>query len=88
MNRQDIEPMLKAAQVAEILGYKDDDKAREIMRQMVHMERPLRVTAKALEKWISERMYQPVHNSGTGRTQQAEDRIPRRRRGKLQGVVV
>lgn len=87
MNRQDIEPMLKAAQVAQILGYKDDDKAREIMRQMVHMERPLRVTAKALEKWIGERMYQPVQESGKGRTQQAEDRIPRRRRGKLQGVV-
>ena len=82
-----VEPMLKAADVAQILGYKDDDKAREIMRQMVHMEKPLRVTAKALEKWINERMFQPVQQSGEARTRPAEDRIPRRRRGRLQGVV-
>lgn len=82
-----MEPMLRPAQVAEILGYKDDDKAREIMRQMVHMEKPLRVTAKALEKWINERMYQPVQTDRKEGAQRAEDRIPRRRRGKLQGVV-
>ena len=78
--------LIKPAQVAEILGMKDMDAVRRIMRQMIHMEKPLRVTEGALQGWISGKMYQPVHKNGKEGTQTAEDRIPRRRRGKLQGV--
>ena len=76
-----MERMLTPADVAEILGYKDTDTARRIMRKMVHMESPLRVTETALEGWINERMYRPAAEPAP-----AEGRFPRRRNGKLRGV--
>lgn len=77
--------LMKPAQVAEILGMKDMDAVRRIMRQMVHMEKPLRVTEGALQGWINARMYKPVGGEKT-QAAQAEGRIPRRRGGKVQGV--
>ena len=82
-----MERWLRATTVAEILDYKDLEKVREIMRQMVHMENPLRVTESALEAWIGQRVYRPA---GTAKKETkkpaAEGRIPRRRGGKLQAV--
>lgn len=77
-----MEKMLTPADVAEILGYKDQDTARKIMRGMIHMENPLRVTEKALEGWINERMYRPAAQTAAP----AQGRFPRRRNGKMQGV--
>ena len=69
--------LMTPAEVADILGYKDVGVAREIMRSMVHMEKPLRVTERALQGWISQRM----QGGGTATAEKAEatDRIPRRR---------
>ena len=53
-----MERLLKPAEVGAILGYRDMNRVREIMRSMVHMESPLRVTEKALEKWMNQRMYE------------------------------
>ena len=79
-----MEKMLTPANVAEILGYKDLDSARRIMRGMIHMENPLRVTETALEGWINERMYRPA---GEAQAQApAGGRFPRRRNGKLREV--
>ena len=73
---------LTPAEVGQILGYKDPDTIRRIMRQMIHMENPLRVTERALEAWISERTYKPVNfYTDAVPTIKAEDRIPRRRGG-------
>ena len=77
---------LTPAEVGQILGYKDGDTVRRIMRQMVHMENPLRVTEKTLEAWISQRTYGP--GGGTKakqtrrRTEETANRIPRRKGGK------
>lgn len=78
-----MDKLLTPAKVAEILGYKDTDTARRIMREMIHMENPLRVTEKALEGWINERMYRPAADA---KAAPAEGRFPRRRNGKLRGV--
>ena len=62
--------LMKPAEVAEALGYRDMNRVREIMREMIHMESPLRVSEKALESWINQRMYQPsavVRDSSTPR---------------------
>ena len=77
--------LMKPAEVAEILGMKDKDAVRRIMRQMVHMEKPLRVSEAALQGWINARTYRPVSEE-KGQTAQAEGRMPRRRGGKIQGV--
>lgn len=77
--------LMKPAEVAEILGMKDKDAVRRIMRQMVHMEKPLRVSEAALQGWINARTYRPVSEE-KGQAAQAEGRIPRRRGGKIQGV--
>lgn len=80
-----LEKMLRPAEVAEILGYRDLDRVRAIMREMIHMEKPLRVPVSALQTWINERTY--TVSQRTGKTVTATgDRIPRRRGGKLQGV--
>ena len=76
-----MERMLTPAEVARVMGYKDLETARKIMRKMVHMEGPLRVTEKALEGWINERMYRPAAEPAP-----AEGRFPRRRNGRLRGV--
>lgn len=81
-----MERWLRATTVAEILDYKDMDKVRLIMREMVHMENPLRVTESALEAWIAQRVYRPAGNRAESRTSRAEGRIPRRRGGKLQAI--
>ena len=77
------ERMLRPAEVAEILGYRDMDRVREIMREMVHMEKPLRVTVSALQKWIDGKTY--MAGSQEAGKEGTENRIPRRR-GKRQGV--
>lgn len=75
--------MMTPAEVGKILGYKDQETVRRIMRQMIHMEGPLRVTETELQKWINERTYKPV-NFYTEDVPEvsAADRIPRRRGGK------
>ena len=75
--------MMTPAEVGKILGYKDQETVRRIMRQMIHMEGPLRVTETELQKWINERTYKPV-NLYTEAVPEisAADRIPRRRGGK------
>lgn len=73
-----IDKMLRAKDVAEIMGYKDLDRVRVIMRNMPHMEEPLRVPENALREYINSRMYMP---SGEKRPP-AEARIPRRRGGR------
>ena len=75
---------MKAKEVGEILGYRDADKVRRIMRGMVHMEGPLRVSESALQAWIAQRTYRPAEETGTG-FEPATGRIPRRRGGKLAG---
>jgi len=83
-----MERWLRAKTVAEILDYKDLDAVRAIMRQMVHMENPLRVTERTLEEWIAQRVYRPagVPVKARGKTSIAEGRIPRRRNGKLEAI--
>lgn len=80
-----LEKMLRPAEVAEILGYRDLDRVRAIMREMIHMEKPLRVPVSALQTWINERTYTARKETGRAATATG-DRIPRRRGGKLQGV--
>ena len=72
-----MERLMTPAEVADVMGYKHTEAARRIMRQMVHMEKPLRVTERALQGWINQRMQR-----GEERTRakaETEDRIPRRR---------
>ena len=76
--------MLSAKEVAQILGYKDLDSVRLIMRnEMVHMEKPLRVPASALQEYINQRMYKPRNAGPETKATPAAGRIPRRRNGKL-----
>ena len=89
--------LLKPAEVGAILGYRDMNRVREIMRSMVHMESPLRVTEKALEKWMNQRMYEgcaarsigcapcvPLARDDTsqGSLGMTHDRIPRKKGGR------
>lgn len=76
--------MLTTKEVAEILGYRDLDVVRQIMRdEMMHMEKPLRVPASALQEYINRHMYRPRKKGVETKAAQAEERIPRRRGGKL-----
>ena len=70
-------------EVGAILGYKTPDLIRRTMRQMVHMEKPLRVSESALQAWINQRTYRPA-GQAEGQAP-AEGRIPRRRGGKKAG---
>ena len=54
-----MDKLLSAKEVAAIIGYKDLDKARKVIRECVHTENPLRVSEKALEAWINGRTYVP-----------------------------
>ena len=75
-----IENQLTPAEVGKILGYKDMETVRRIMRQMIHMENPLRVTENALRAWIGMRTFKPMSfYTETEPVITAEDRIPRRR---------
>lgn len=79
-----MERMMRAKAVAEILDYKDMDAVRRIMRGMVHMENPLRVSESALQGWIAQRTYRPAGaDAETHAMAQEGGRIPRRRNGKL-----
>lgn len=77
--------MMGVREVGEILGYKDPDVTRRKMREMLHMEGPLRVSESALQAYINQRTYRPV---GTldDRPATTSDRLPRRRNGKLVAV--
>lgn len=78
--------MLSAKEVAQILGFKDEETARRIMRnEMVHMEKPLRVPASALQEYINQRMYKPRNAGPETKAAPATGRIPRRRGGKIAG---
>lgn len=78
--------MLSAKEVAKILGYKDLDVVRQIMREeMMHMESPLRVPVTALQEYINQHMYRPRKKGQEVKTAPAEGRIPRRRGGKIAG---
>ena len=76
-----MEKMLSAKDVAGIIGFKDMDKARRVIRECVHMENPLRVSESALQEWIAGKSFMP------GKTVRVEEfvdslkRIPRRRGG-------
>ena len=77
-----MERMLDVKEVGKILCLKDPDVIRRKMREMIHMEGPLRVSESALQAWINQRTYRPAgakRDAGV----QAEERIPRRRGGKL-----
>lgn len=78
--------MLTAKEVAEILGYKDPDSVRLIMRnEMIHMEKPLRVPVTALQEYINQRMYSPRKKGTETKAAPAAGRMPRRRNGKIAG---
>ena len=78
--------LMKPAEVAEALGYRDMNRVREIMRSMVHMEGPLRVSEKALEGWVNGRTLMGMSSNEqlTMNNEQLKlvDRIPRRKGGK------
>ncbi len=76
-----MERLMTPAEVASVLGYKDTEPARRIMRQMVHMEKPLRVTERALQGWINQRMQGGGTETETRTRERTSDRIPRRGRG-------
>jgi hypothetical protein len=79
--------MMTAKEVAKILGYKDLEPVRQIMREeMMHMENPLRVPVRALEEYINQHMYRPRKGGAEMKTAQAKGGIPRRRGGKLQAI--
>ena len=78
--------MLTAKEVAKILGYKDLEPVRQIMREeMMHMESPLRVPVTALQEYINRHMYRPRKKGPETKAAPAEGRIPRRRNGKIAG---
>ena len=78
--------MMTAKEVAKILGYKDLDVVRQIMREeMMHMESPLRVPLTALQEYINRHMYRPRKKKPEVKAAPATDRIPRRRNGKIAG---
>lgn len=72
--------MLRVKEVGEILGYRTPDVIRKTMRQMVHMEQPLRVSESALQAWINQRTFRPAEQAAEQPT-----RIPRRRGGRAAG---
>lgn len=74
-----MDKQLTPAEVGQILGYKDHATIRRVMRKMIHMENPLRVTEKALMAWINERTFRP--GGAEGQPAQAPTRIPRRKGG-------
>jgi hypothetical protein len=76
-----MERMLDVKEVGQILSLKDPDVIRRKMREMIHMEGPLRVSESALQAWINQRTYRPAGAKAAGVP--AEERIPRRRGGKL-----
>ena len=79
--------MMTAKDVAQVLGYKDLDAVRQIMRnEMMHMENPLRVPVSALEEYINRNMFRPRKKVAETKSAPAEGRMPRRRNGKLQAV--
>ena len=59
--------LLTAKDIAERYG-KSEKTAQRYMRQMVHMEKPLRVTEQAVEAWEIERTYEPMQATETGKT--------------------
>jgi len=73
-----MEKMLSAKDVAGIIGYKDLDKARRVIRECIHTENPLRVSESALQAWINGRTYCP---GGMEQARMLEEMmtIPRRR---------
>ena len=75
-----MEKMLSAKDVAGIIGFKDMDKARRVIRECVHMENPLRVSESALQAWINGKSFCP---GNTTRVDEFLDdlRMPRRRGG-------
>ena len=80
---QTMDRWMNAKEVGRILGYKDPDAVRRIMRSMVHMEEPLRVSESALEGWIAQRTFRPGGEKFDKAPDAAEGRFPRRRNGKL-----
>ena len=70
-----MERLLSAKEVAGIVGFKDMDRARRVIRECVHMENPLRVSESALQAWIAGRTFQPA----PAEEPSAPERIPRRR---------
>ena len=74
--------MLSVKEVGEILSLRDPDVIRRKMREMIHMEGPLRVSESALQAWINQRTYRPAGEQGDA-TPGEMKRIPRRRGGKL-----
>jgi len=73
-----MEKMLSAKDVAGIIGYKDLDKARRVIRECIHTENPLRVSESALQAWINGRTYCPGGMEQAG-TVEGMMTIPRRR---------
>lgn len=74
-----MERLLSAKEVAGIIGFKDMDRARRVIRECVHTENPLRVSESALQEWINGKSFLP---GNTVRVQEFVDnlnRIPRRR---------
>lgn len=55
--------LLGVAEIRERYGCSEAT-ARKYMRQMVHMEKPLRVTEDAVAAWEIERTYNPVDTAG------------------------
>ena len=74
--------ILTAAQVAERYGVSIRT-AQRYMRKMEHMEKPLRVTAQALEAWEIGRTYEPIREKAVVRKVRTAPtgkfRIPRAR---------
>lgn len=79
--------MLGMKEVGEILSLKTPEVIRRTMRQMVHMEGPLRVSESALQAWINQRTYRPAGETESFDFAQDDrkERIPRRRNGRVAG---
>ena len=73
-----MEKLLSAKEVAGIIGYKDLDKARRVIRECIHTENPLRVSERALQEWINRRTYGPGADTPVAEVLE-ELRFPRRR---------
>ena len=74
-----MERLLSAKEVAGIVGFRDMDRARRVIRECVHTENPLRVSESALQAWISNRTYRAGGSDAMVEDAQGETRIPRRR---------
>lgn len=77
--------LLAVADICERYGCSEKT-ARRYMRQMEHMERPLRVTETALESWEINRTYNPVQTAPvirprTTKVETGKFIIPRKRPG-------